>query len=114
MFSFIYLGHRGTPYGRSETRMLLFNDFMFHIISFHMHFFAGLAPEAIMQDMLGFSMIGFVIVLAVGNMYSIIGYTANCFKLLAIKFYNRFKFKKNKNTIVDHVEEPENRVIDLT
>ena len=96
--------------------MLLFNDFMFHIISFHMIFFAGMAPEAIMQDMLGFSMIGFVILLAIVNMCGIFGYLLNWAKLLVIKLYNRWrlKFNKNKNAIVDHVEEPENRVIHLT
>ena len=40
-FSFMYLGYR-KPFHRSLYRLEVFNDFMVHIVSFHMIFFAGL------------------------------------------------------------------------
>ena len=66
-----------------------------------MQFFAGMAPEANMQDMLGFSFIGLVILLTVINMHDIFGFAANGVKLLAVKYYNRYKFKTKKNAVVN-------------
>ena len=41
-FSFIYLGHRKPFESRRQNRLEIFNDFMVHLISFHMIFFTGL------------------------------------------------------------------------
>ena len=104
MFSFIYLGQRGSPFGRSETRMLLFNEFMLHIVSFHMIFFAGLTPDAEMQELLGLSMIGFILFIALVSFLDLFISIANSVKLLALKFYKRCRSKKKDNQIVDLVE----------
>jgi len=43
-FSFMYIGYR-KPFSRGRNRMELFNEFMVHIITFHMIFFAGLVHD---------------------------------------------------------------------
>ena len=94
--SFMYLGSRGSPFSKPETKMLIFNEFVFHIISFHMHLFAGLAPEAKSQEIIGYSMIAFIILVFFVNFKGIFVAAFNVIRLTSIKYYKRFKFRNRK------------------
>jgi hypothetical protein len=90
MFSFMYIGYRGSPFSRSESRLLLFNEFMLHIISFHMIFFAGLAPDAKTQEQLGYSMIFSILFMTLVSFFEIFAMIAHSLKLLFLKYYYRY------------------------
>ena len=59
-------------------------------------------------------MIGFILFIALVSFLDIFVSMAKSVKLLALKYYKRCKSKKKENKIVDLVEEPEQRTIDLT
>ena len=65
--SLMYLGNQKGINGRNQKRIEIFNDFMVHLISFHMYLFAGLVSDDLLKEKLGYSMVFCILLMMAFN-----------------------------------------------
>ena len=65
--SLIYLGNQKAINGVIQKRIEIFNEFMVHLISFHMYLFAGLVSDDSMKEKIGYSMVFCILLMMAFN-----------------------------------------------
>ena len=103
-FSIMFIAHKRPFGGRYKNNLERANEFLVHIISFHMLYFNGLEPDYSIQEALGYSMIGFVILFLLANFSDFsIRFIFRPAKLYFIKYRLILKQKMSPSKVAPNV-----------